>query len=193
MPDGGIAARRLVGAMTKRKQRKPPPPTAEQIMAARIGLDPVILPRVELTTFDDPDDHNVRARKPWQVTTFRRRDGLTTMWRAKHITREQYIAGERFRRDLELSTGAKEASAGTGVRVSGGGDYEPSMTQLDAQTRVRLALQAIGMIASAVVLWVVDRRGTLEGYAEEYRIRRQRVSDLWRAGMDRLVAHYGLD
>jgi hypothetical protein len=66
----------------------------------------------------------------------------------------------------------------------------PTERQIDVLTRVRGALQTVGLALGGVLSWVVISRGTISNYAEVKQVRKQRACEMLDACLDRLADFY---
>lgn len=117
----------------------------------------------------------------------RRKDGLRTMLMRGQITGAQWNGADKYRTDLAIASGASDRTPG-GARGNPG--YGPTERQLDAQTRVRGATQAVGLIHAGITSWVIVSGGTIAGYAEGKRIGKETASLWLYAALDRLADFY---
>lgn len=138
---------------------------------------------------DRPDPSQPdRGRTPITVRGARRYDGILAMFGSRS---PQFIAAERFRDDCAKAGGARAEAGEASVRLAfDPGRYGPSDAQIDAQARARAAWQAMGLVATGVVSWVVLGNGSLATYEQAKGGKKGRASMILGAALDRLVAHY---
>jgi hypothetical protein len=108
------------------------------------------------------------------------------------ITAAQWHSVEDFRDDLARADGARLEANEAGIRVAvSPGRYGPTERQIDALTRVRGAVQAVGLAPLGGVLsWVVISGGTISDYAEAKGVRKQRACEMLDACLDHLAEFY---
>ncbi len=158
-----------------------------------VHLDPavdhgpaIMIRRGEIVREDRADPDNANRT----VAGTSRRDGLRTMWAKGLIDGAEWHAATRFRDDLELASGARPNQGDNGGVRSTARHYEPGIAQIDAQTRVTGAWQAVGLVLTGVVSWVIVSRGTLSDYAECKGVRKERACQMLSTGLARLVVFY---
>lgn len=142
-----------------------------------------------------PAQTGVRAGE----TGFRRLRPIDALLRRKGITYEMWLAADRLAADYEIGVlGARDTDGGempAGIRGAGGVDGY-AVRQLDAAGAYRLAVRAMGLIASAAVLPVVIEGWTITDLAGRrtgtLAVRLAAVLDDLRRGLSLLADHYGV-
>ncbi len=168
-----------MNAMSHPRRLLPEPPdaTPAAVLRARGA--------VQRAEWDDPADTNDRARKPWQVAGWRRRDPVRDLFAARSLERD---AADRLRRDVDIASGLRGAERdGVG---SGGGFATPTDAMLDAVARVRAACRALTAEEVDAVSWVVVEGASLESYEVRMRLAHGTAEKRVRGAMLSLANHY---
>ena len=123
------------------------------------------------------------------------RDSLQTMFKAGHISRDQWRAAEQMRDEMALAGGARpEALESSGIRCSNSTGRWPEDVQLDCLARCRRLwrlLEAAGL--ESIVDWTVVGGRTLDDWAKEKKCRRESARILLLRGLDLLHRFYTVD
>jgi len=145
----------------------------------------VINGAVERAAWDDPDDTGRRGTYVRMVHGYRRSDPLITLHRRspREVTQQHLQAAERLRDDYEISEGVN-------LGKGSGGDAGPLDVQLDARTRYRTAVTAVGPSLCAVLLPVVLSAWTVKEWAEDRGMSETKAAGYLIAALDRLQDHY---
>jgi hypothetical protein len=112
-----------------------------------------------------------------------------------------FLAAERFRSDIEVAQAGRGVGSQLRERVNVGPPSGADMPlgALAAAARVRAVWRdVIGLTDTGIIGWCVVPRGdsgpafgTLDDYAKEFGIRRQRAAEQLIASLERLADHYG--
>ena len=142
---------------------------------------------VEHDTWTEPANANRR------VSGYRRVDTLLTLFkRGEFFQKQHLIIADRYRKDFELSIGAKpgfeKVQAGTGFNST-----TPSQVQLNASRRIRLAQSAIGPSLLPIVHEIVILNHTVTAWAEKRHMNTQMALGRLIAGLDRLGDYYAYE
>jgi len=140
---------------------------------------------VERATWDDPDDTGRRGSYVRMVHGYRRSDPLITLHRRspREVTQQHLQAAERLRDDYEISEGVN-------LGKGSGGEAGPMDVQIDARTRYRAAVAAVGPSLCAILLPVVLSAWTVKQWAEDRGMSETKASGYLIAALDRLQDHY---
>ncbi len=131
-------------------------------------------------------DADGNAGQPYKVV-----ETLDAMFRAGTITRQQQLAGERFRSDYELSGLAGVRSAPLD-RVGGGSTEGYTAAQLDAATAVARAMHMIGRSRCDLLIVVLVCGTSLNEWSAALRTRKERMRRVFVKALDELRMHYQL-
>ena len=147
---------------------------------------------VEKRPWVDPEQTNSFSKEPQRVHGFRRIDELVRLQRRGTLTLDHLAAGLKLREDFELSEGVRIGATPLVVRVSNpvGG---ATQVQLDALTRYRNAIRAVGQTQSGIVIAVVLENRTVTTWAEKRAMSITRATGYLEGAMDRLFDHYKHD
>jgi len=140
---------------------------------------------VERAAWDDPDDTGRRGSYVRMVHGYRRSDPLITLHRRspREITQQHLQAAERLRDDYEIGEGVN-------LGKGSGGETGPLDVQIDARTRYRAAVAAVGPSLCAILLPVVLSAWTVKQWAEDRGMSETKASGYLTAALDRLQDHY---
>ena len=141
---------------------------------------------IEIADRPDPDRPD-RGKTPPMVRGARRHDGVKVLFGDRS---PEFIAAERFRDDCALAAGIRESFEVTVHTGFNPERYGFSQAQLDALRRAEDAWQAIGLVATGVVGWVVLGSGSVHTYTQRYAVS-NRIARRWlENALARLVAYY---
>jgi len=140
---------------------------------------------VERAAWDDPDDTGRRGSYVRMVYGYRRSDPLITLHRRspREVTPQHLQAAERLRDDYEIGEGVN-------LGKGSGGEAGPMDVQIDARTRYRSAVAAVGPSLCAILLPVVLSAWTVKQWAEDRGMSETKASGYLIAALDRLQDHY---
>jgi len=140
---------------------------------------------VERAAWDDPDDTGRRGSYVRMVHGYRRSDPLITLHRRspREVTQQHLQAAERLRDDYEIGEGIN-------LGKGSGGESGPLDVQIDARTRYRAAVQAVGPRLCTVLLPVVLSAWTVKQWAEDRGMSETKATGYLIAALDRLQDHY---
>ena len=135
--------------------------------------------------WDDPNDTGRRGTYVRMVHGYRRSDPLVTLHRRspREVTPQHLRAAERLRDDYEIGEGVN-------LGKGGGGEAGPLDVQLDARTRYRSAVAAVGPSLCAILLPVVLSAWTVKQWAEDRGMSETKAAGYLIAALDRLRDHY---
>ena len=140
---------------------------------------------VQRAEWDDPADRNDRARKPWQVAGWCRRDPVRDLFPPRSRERD---AADRLRQDVDIASGLRGAERdGVG---GAGGFATPTDAMLDAVARVRAACRALTAEEVDAVSWVVIEGASLESYEAHVHLAHGTAEKRVRGAMLSLANHY---